>query len=165
MKRLLQFVYPALLLLGGCTAPVSQIPPELIYSRSSADIANAAFIRGTDRKDKVPIFDHHTGCVMSIDGKSVRNERERWKEALPVEPGERTVAVLYYHGVFIAKTEFTFVFEPNTHYEVRFQENGRKSVDFWIVNLKNETPVTGIERSSMMGGTGGGFIPIIIPAG
>lgn len=149
--------------LAGCTSPVAQIPPELIYSRKAADIPECAFIRGTDRKDNVPIFDHHTGCVTTIDGKRIMEERKRWSEEIPIEPGSRHIGVFYYHGAFMAKSVFDFDALPNTRYEVRFRESGTQFVDFWIVQLSSEKPVTDVKRGTMTGGGRDTFVPIFIP--
>lgn len=149
-----------LAVLSGCQS-VSEIPPELQYSRKASDIQNPAFIRGTNRKDAFPLFDDHTACVMTIDDKSIMDDRKKWNQELPLEPGHRPIEVLYYHGAFITKARFVLEAKPGAKYEVRFKV-GKQAVDFWIVDLATDTAVTGIERGIMSGG-GGGYVPIFIP--
>ena len=152
-----------LVLFAGCASEVSEIPDALRYSKTAAGIPNAAFIHGTNRKDTFPFGDDHTACIMSIDGRTIKDERKRWNEDIPLEPGNRKIEVLYYHAAFITGVTFFLDVAPRKRYELRFAEEKNKGIDFWIVDLATGSPVTDVSRGLLINGAGEGFIPIIIP--
>ena len=162
MKTPVFLAAAVVLLMSGC-ATVSEIPDELRYSRKAEDITNPAFIHGSNHKDAFPLFDDHTACVMAIDGRTIKDERKRWNQDIPLEPGDRKIDVVYYHGMFITMATFDLEIKPGAKYEIRFKEEGNQQVDFWLVDLAVGTPVTGVSRGLITGGSSGGFVPIFIP--
>lgn len=148
--------------LAGCTTP--PLPPELIYSPPTS--GPVAFIKGSDRKSSVPIFDHETAYVFAVNGKRTALERKGWSSEIVIPTGPVAIAAAFEQGAYFGVAKFELTPAEGQKFEVRAQTDGkyeRRYVEIWIVDAASEKPVTEAVRVSVRQGGGGTFVPIFIP--
>ena len=154
----------AAICMASCT-PLSELPPELLYPRSTAGMHQISYIRGSLQKSPVPFFDDHTTFVQTIDGRMVNRYNDRWADNVPAEAGQHTIHVKYGQGAYGAETDFELHMRPSRKYEARSRKAGRGTVDFWIVDQQTQCAVTGVKNVGIKNSFPNAFIPIVLPAG
>jgi len=156
----------AMFLLGGCAT--EQIPRELQYAPPTSGAV--AKIKGSEQKSV--FLANFTVLILNIDGKRVMTDHPDWSTPLAVTAGHHQVTAQFTRGAFFATANLEWDAVANATYEIKFTTNLNfltgggpdTHVNFWIINSTTGKPVSGIVQSHIGGGSGGTFVPIIIPA-
>lgn len=140
--------FTLVLLLAGCATDTS-IPDDLAYvPPASGDVAT---IKGTYNEDTGLFAAKHTGFVLMVDRKFVKNPEQSWNQPLALSPGTREIACEYHQSVFKARATFKLEVLPGVNYQIRISpgtegDAEQRFCDFSIINTATGKPVTPIKH-------------------
>lgn len=136
------------MLFSGCVTDTS-IPEELAYQVPVA--GEIAHLKGSYFEDSGVFAAKHTGYVLMVDRKFVKNPQENWNQPLAISAGLREIACEYRQSVFKARATFKLDVQPGVNYELRVQpgtegEDEHRVCNFSIINAATGKPVTPIKH-------------------
>jgi TolB-like protein len=145
---------------GGPTTPLASVISQLSQQvgeivlmqqgRRKADWQPATIVGTRDLVatiiPNVPRLDL-TG-VISIDGASVSQGRESWKQQLPLRPGAHQLGIYYYEGQPITSKYLTFDAMPGASYVVVYDHDAPENNRLWIEDRITHQRVSMLDRSS-----------------
>ncbi len=142
----------AVLLLTGCVTETS-LPEEDLYTPPAAS-NEVATIMGSYQEDSGLFAAKHTGFVLMVDHKFVRNAQENWNQPLRLTPGVHEIACEYRQSVFKARTTFKLEVQAGVNYAIRIApgtegEAEQRYCDFSIINTATGKPVTAIKHTNV----------------
>lgn len=135
-------------LLAGCVTTAS-VPDELAYLPPAA--GDVAHIKGSFIEDSGLFAAKHTGYVLMVDRKFVKDPQLNWSQPLALAPGTREIACEYRQSVFQARATFKVDILPGVNYEVRIApgtegDAEQRYCNFSIVNTATGKQVTAIKH-------------------
>jgi len=144
-------------LLCGCeTAPGPAA--EGGYVPPLAEAGVLATITGSRTSGEEFLEGEHTGQVLMIDSKLVRDSHDAWSKSIALAPGRHSIVAKYDHAHYMSQAFLTFEAKAGSAYQLAIK-NGTEPPDeqryceFWIVDLATGRPVTEVLRRHVSGGS------------
>jgi len=153
----LSFATAGLAFLSGCATSAEPLAEDEYHP--PATNASTATLKGSRLSESGLFGDDHTGFVLMVDLKSVRDAAD-WSEPVAITAGRHSVIGEYRYSNFLARADIPLQADAGTAYQLMIKNghepaDGKPFCDFWIVNLATGKTVTLVYHAQATGGKKG----------
>ena len=140
-------------LLAGCVTETT-FPEDQVYQVPQGN--DVARLQGAQITDTGLFAAKHTGFVMMVDRKFVKNAEENWNAPLALAPGWHEISVEYRQSVFKGRAVFKLDVEAGARYALKIEpgaveDSDARWCDISIINAATGKPVLPVKRANVSG--------------